>query len=265
MQENNTRLIDEALGSEPIKNTFRLGWEFVTLNKKFTYISLAVAIGTHVLSSFNASLAFFLMLFYGFYMLAVQIEVGRVIHGTENIETFVAEVEAIDASKVVKGHIERVIGAVIGWSLVYTGIMVLFAVFTFMIYALIGNMNEAIALILIPAVALLLLVAYLQPLIQAKIALSANIEEAMFAVFSIVKPELRIRAFNKSYFRYVASLLFVLLAIPFALTTIHGLGFFSSVPVLNEVLIVLLPIAVYIATVIMAVGYMIAGRMVEEV
>ena len=196
MQENNTKLIDEALGSEPIKNTFRLGWEFIVLNKKFTYISLAVAIGTHVLSYLDASVGFFLMLIYGFYMIAVQIEVGRVIHGTQNIETFVADVEAIDAKNVVKGHIERVIGAVIGWSLVYTGMMVLFVVFGFMIYILVGNMNEAVALTLVPSVVLLLLVAYLQPLIQAKIALSSNIEEAMFSVFSIVKPELRQGSFT---------------------------------------------------------------------
>jgi len=265
MQENNTRLIDEALSFEPIKNTFRLGWEFVTLNKKFTYISLAIAVGTHLLSYLDANIGFFLLLFYGFYMIAVQIEVGRLIHGTQNIETFVADVEAIDANKVIREHVERVIGAVIGWTLVYTGIMVLFAVAGFVIYALLGGAKEAIALTLIPAVAVFLLVAYMQPLIQAKIALSANIEEAMFSVFSIVKPELRMRAFNKTYFKYVASLLFVLLAIPFVLTTIHGMGFFSSIPFLNEVLMIFLPIAVYVATVIMAVGYMMAARMVEEV
>ena len=265
MQENNTRLIDEALSSEPIKNTFRLGWEFITLNKKFTYISLAIVVGMHLLSRLDPSIGFFVMLIYGFYMIAVQIEVGRVIHATQNIETFVVDVGAIDVNKVIKGHMERVIGSVIGWSLLYTGIMVLFLLFWFMLYALFGSMNEAIALTVLPAVVLLLLVAYLQPLIQAKIALSANIEEAMFAVFSIVKPELRIRAFSKSYFKYVASLLFVLLAIPFGLTTVHGMGFFSSIPFLNEVLMIFLPIAVYVATVIMAVGYMMAGRMVEEV
>jgi hypothetical protein len=265
MQENNTRLIDEALGSDPIKNTFRLGWEFVTLNKKFTYISLAIVVGMHLLSRLDPSIGFFLMLMYGFYMIAVQIEVGRVIHSTQNIETFVADVEAIDVSKVLKGHGERIIGSVIGWSLVYLGVMVFFVLVGFMIYLFVGNMNEVLALVLIPTVALLLLVAYLQPLIQAKVALSSNLEESMFAVFSIVKPELRIRAFRKSYFKYVASLLFVLLAIPFALTTIHSIGLFSSIVFLNEILSILLPIAVYIATVIMAVGYMMAARMVEEV
>jgi len=265
VQKNNTRLIDEALASEPIKNTFRLGWEFVTLNKKFTYISLAIAIGTQVLSYLDGTIGFFLMLFYGFYMIAVQIEVGRTIHATQNIKTFVEDVKAIDANSVIKGHMERVIGAVIGWSLVYTGIMVLFLIVGFVFYALLGSGQEAIALTVIPATVILLLVAYLQPLIQAKIALSTNLEGAMFAVFAIVKPELRLRAFQKSYFKYVASLLFVLLAIPFALTTIHGMGLFSSIGFLNEVLMVLLPIAVYVATIIMAVGYMMAARMVEEV
>ncbi|CAA6826013.1 MAG: Unknown protein [uncultured Sulfurovum sp.] len=265
MQENNTRLIDEALSAEPIKNTFRLGWEFVTLNKKFTYISLAIAVGMNLLSYLDPSLAFFVMLIYGFYMIAVQIEVGRVIHGTQNIETFIADVEAVDVKNVIKGHVERAIGSVIGWSLVYTGVMVLFAVAGFMIYAIIGSPNETLVLTLIPAGVLLLLVAYLQPLIQAKVALSANIEEAMFSVFSIVKPELRIRAFSKSYFKYVASLLFVLLAIPFALTMIHGMGLFSSVPLLNEILMIFLPMAVYVTTVIMSVGYMMSARMVGEV
>jgi hypothetical protein len=264
MQENNTRLIDEALSSESIKNTFRLGWEFITLNKQFTYISLAIAVGTHILSYVDESLGFFLMLFYGFYMIAVQIEVGKIVHNTQNIETFIDEVKAVDALKVVRIHAEQVIGAVIGWSLVYIGIMVLFIVMGFMAYALIGSMEEALAFTLIPATVLLLFVAYLQPLIQAKIALSTNLEEAMFSVFAIVKPEFRQRAFNKSYFKYVASLLFVLLAIPFALTTMQGLGLFSSVSILNEVLMVLLPIAVYVATVIMAVGYMMASRMVEK-
>ena len=263
--DDNNRLIDEALSSDPIKNTFRLGWEFIILNKKFTYLSLAIAIGANILTSLDERLGFVPMLIYTFYMLTIQVEIGRIMHGTQNIETFVSDVKALDIITVVRKNIERVIGSFIGWTVIYTGLMVTFLIVGVMIYGLIGSAKEAFALAIIPMLLLLLFVAYLQPLIQAKIALSTNLEEAMFAVFSIVKKEFRIRAFKKSYFKYAASMLFVLLAIPFAISSMYAMGLFSSVPLLNEILIVLLPIAGYIATVIMAVGYMMANRMVEEV
>ncbi len=265
MQENNRRLIDEALSFEPIKNTFRLGWEFITLNKKFTYISLMIAIGTHLLSQIDPIVGFFMMLFYGFYILAVQIEVGRVIYKTADIETFLEEVRAMDVNQVLRDHIERVIGAVIGWSLLYTLLMLFFAFLVAILYTIVGDMTEALVITVIPAIALLLLIAYLQPLIQAKVALSANVEEAMFAVFSIRLPHFRAASFNGFYFKYVVSLLFLLLALPFIITLLHSFGFFSVLGIfVDKFLMLTLPIIAYIASVIIAVGYMMASRMVEE-
>ena len=54
MQENEQknrdfRLIDEALASEPIRNTFRLGWEFITLNQKFTLTAIVIFILLNIL------------------------------------------------------------------------------------------------------------------------------------------------------------------------------------------------------------------------
>ena len=261
MEEKHQKLIDEAIAYEPVINTFRLGWEFIVLNQTFTAISLGIAIVTNLLSFMLPSIGFIAMMVYGIYMIGVQILIGKTLYESEDIGHFVQKVKEIEFKPFVEKYLSLAIGAVIGWAIVYTVILMVILIIGFLAYIILGNMEAAFTLVFIPASMLLLLLAYIQPLIQAKMALGNNIEETMMAVFSIKDKKVREQSFNKRYFKYISSILLVFLAIPFALSTAHGMGLLPAT--LNIVFMLVLPILMYISTVILSVGYMLSKQMVE--
>ena len=261
MEEKHQKLIDEAIANEPIKNTFRLGWEFIVLNQTFTAISLGVAVVSNVLSTMVPSIGFIVMIIYGVYMLGLQILIGKTIYESENIENFVQKVKEIEFKSFVEKYLPLAIGAVIGWAVVYTVILMGILIIGLLAYFITGNMEATLTLAFIPASILLLFFAYIQPLIQAKMALGENLEETMMAVFTIKDKKVREQSLNKQYFKYISSILLVFLAIPFALSTAQGMGLLPST--LNSLFMLVLPILMYISTVILSVGYMLSKQMVE--
>ena len=261
MEEKHQKLIDEAIANEPIKNTFRLGWEFIVLNQMFTAISLALAVVSNMFSTIVPSLGFITMIIYGIYIVGVQILIGKTIYESENIEHFVQKVKEIKIKPFVEKYLPLAIGAVIGWAVVYTVIFMVILITGFLAYIVLGSMEVAFTLVFIPASILLLFLAYVQPLIQAKMALGENLEETMMAVFTIKDKKVREQSFNKRYFRYVSSILLVFLAIPFALSTAQGMGLLPAT--FNTLFMIILPILMYISTVILSVGYMLSKQMVE--
>jgi len=103
MQENNRRLIDEASQSEAVKNTFRLGWEFVRLNQKFTLIILAILIVLNFLGMIPF-LSLIAPTIGGVLGLSLQIYAGRVIYKSDNIANYVDVIKKSDISEVVTEH-----------------------------------------------------------------------------------------------------------------------------------------------------------------
>lgn len=263
MHENNMRLIDEAISFEPIKNTFRLGWEFITLNKQFTFTMISVLIILTLLGLIPV-IGFVFSVFSSAFALALQIYVGRLVYETDNIETFVDEVQGADGESLIKRHFAPALGAYMGW-------MVLAMLFIGIITLAIGgmggvsaNMNNAELLALLstiglPLLLILLLFSYIQPLIQANIVMSNDFKEGFFAVFTLFSVDVWKKAMQTNYFKYMFWLGLLVLAAAFLFGLLFAI--FSVIPFLN---IILMIIFVYMMMIIMSVAAMMAKRMVES-
>ncbi len=72
MYENNNRLlVDEAIAFEPIKNTFRLGWEFVKLNQQFTITAMIIFILLNLLVTIQV-VSFIFMVLSAIFVILIQ-------------------------------------------------------------------------------------------------------------------------------------------------------------------------------------------------
>lgn len=262
MQENNIRLIDEALSSEPIKNTFRLGWEFVTLNKKFT-MTMMVVILILTLLSVIPILGVVFSVFSSALILSIQIYAGRLVYETENIETFVDEVQQAEGENVVKQYFAPALGAYMGWMVMA---LLFIGVITLMIGGMGGvseNMNNAELLALLttiglPMLSVLLLFSYIQPLVQANIVMSNDFKEGFFAVFTIFSADVWRGAMQGSYFKYMFWLGLIVLGVSILFGFLFSI--FGAIPFLNVFIMI---IFVYIFMIIMTVAAMMAKRIVE--
>ena len=260
MQENNIRLIDEATSFEPVKNTFRLGWEFITLNKKFTLSVIVVLFVLSMLGSIPL-VGFIFSVFSSAFALAIQIYAGRLVYETENIETFVDEIDNADGQKLIERHFAPALGAYMGWM-----VMALFLVG--LIYLLLGSSdinvtNNAELLVLFSAVGLplmlvLLVFAYVQPLVQSNIVLANDFKEGFFAVFTVFSADVWRSAMQGSYFKYISvyGLIVLVAAILFSLL----FSVFAAIPILN---IFILIVFVYVFSIMMTVSAVMARRIVE--
>ena len=261
MQENNIRLIDEAIVSEPIKNTFRLGWEFITLNKQFTFSIMAVIMVLTLLGMVPV-VGFVFTLFSSVFSLAVQIYAGRLIYETENIETFVSSIKNADGQTLVERHFSPALGAYMGW-------MVMALLFIGLVSLAIDGMDmkaattnaELVAMLStlgLPLLVLVFLFSYVQPLVQSNVVMSNNFKEGFFAVMSIFSPNVWQRAMQGRYFKYMFFIGLIVLSLGFSFGLLFSL--FSAIPLLN---LLFMMVFVYILMIIMVIASMMAKRIVE--
>jgi len=260
MQENNMRLIDEATSFEPVKNTFRLGWEFITLNKKFTLSAIVVLLVLSLLGSIPL-VGFIFSVFSSAFALAVQIYAGRLVYETENIETFVDDVHQIDGQKLIERHFAPALGAYMGW-------MVMALLFIGLISLLLGSTNinatnntELIALLStvgIPLLIVMLIFAYVQPLVQSNIVMSNDFKEGFLAVFTIFSASVWRAAMQGRYFKYI-SVYGVIILLAFILFS-FVFSAFAAIPILN---IFILIVFVYVFSIMMTVSSVMARRIAE--
>lgn len=270
MQEENVehrerRLIDEALASEPIKNTFRLAWEFIQINQKFTFTLMGTFITLHILGVIPI-LSLLFGVFAGVFGFAIQIYVGKLFYSTRDIGTYVEKIEKSKIDEVSYTSIAPAFGAYLGlWTFLFI-LFFLFGVLASSMGLINEGMNEhdlmrVILSLAFPLSLVLLTILYVQPLIQANIALAKNFNEGFKAIFSIFSSKLWKKVLNKAYFVYVVLLgiivffsFFILLIFLNTIANITGLAFFTN--------IILLGFA-YIVMIIMGIGAMMAKRIVE--
>ena len=263
MQEDNTRLIDEASGIDPVKNTFRLGWEFIRLNQVFTLTVMGILIVLNFLGMIPV-LSLIASMLAGVLGLTLQIYAGRAVYESEDISSYV---ELIKKSRIddesLKEHISTAFGAYMGWV-----VLLLAFVFAASILAVSsGLINEkmtqtdvllALASIGLPLVIIALILSYVQPLVHSNIVLANDFPEGFKAVFTLFSKDVWSSAMQKSYFSYVAvfGLFIMLCIIPFAIVfATLGMGMLLNV---------FLVIGSYILMIIMSVGAMMARRIIEE-
>ncbi len=266
MQENNIRLIDEALLDEPIKNTFRLAWEFIGLNRNFTFIVIGVFIVLHLLGTIPV-LSLIFSILAGIFGVAIQMFMGKIFYSTENIETYIEEIKESRLELLLKKHFKTASGVYLGLILLLFLMMMLFVMIAMFTGVVDSNMNEGDILIAliglsVPFMLLLLIFSYVQPLVLSNIILANSFEEGFKAVFTLFSKDVWSSAMRKEYFTYVAKaglvLMVMLLVIGFIVNILIML------PIINFFTTIFMLIFMYISMVFISIMSMMARRIVEE-
>jgi len=274
MEPTQNRLVHEAL-QEPVKNAFRLGWEFVERNRTLALTTLAAFILLSLLELIPLiGLAAAVAL--GVFSQAVQIYVGRTLYGADSIEAFVGSAEQTTFGAFVTRYQAQAFGAWVGWFVLGMGVFALSMVLILVLgvdpaalEASVGDEAQFLALagtIGIAALPILLvgmLVAYVYPIAQGKVILSENFGEAFRAVFSVFSPAVWKAAAGGAYFRFVLYLGFVLIGIA-ALVMIAAF-ILILIPFLGVILAPLMIVGLfYPLTMIMGIANVLALAIIEE-
>ena len=266
MQEENIRLIDEALEHEPIRNTFRLSWEFIQLNKKFTLISMGIFFVLNFLAA-SPFLGTLFILFAGVFGILIQIHAGKIFYSTQNIDTYINEIQKSKIDVVVKKHLQTAFGAYLAWIVLLFLVLVVLGIVgssTGILHEGMNQMDLVVALerLGLPVLLLVLCLFYVQPLVQSNIILARDFKEGFKAVFSIFSVDVWRSAFNKSYFNYVVLFGLVLIAVLFALVAF--IMVFIMIPFMNIFVSLLALSTTYIGMVVISIASMMARRLVEK-
>jgi len=260
MQENNMRLIDEAISFEAVKNTFRLGWEFITLNKKFTSSAIVVLLVLSLLGSIPL-VGFIFSVFSSAFALSIQIYIGRVVYETKNIETFVDEINNLDSQKLIENHFSSALGAYMGWMLIALLLLGGISLFIGGLGINVANNAELLSLlttIMIPLLVVILVFSYIQPLVQSNIVMANNFKEGFLAVLTIFSADVWRSAMQRSYFKYIS--VYGIIILFFCILFSFIFSIFALIPILNLFIVI---VFVYILSVMMTVSAVMARRIVE--
>jgi len=239
-----------------------LGWEFITLNKKFTLSVIVVLFALSLLGTIPL-VGFIFSVFSSAFALTIQIYVGRLVYETDNIETFVDEVNHADGQKVIERYFSPALGAYLGWmvmGLLFIGIISLFLSGTTS-----GNIStneeliSALTTVAIPVLLIGLILGYIQPLVQSNIVMANDFKEGFLAVMTIFSKDVWSSAFQASYFKYISIYGLIILLASALFSFIFSL--FAVIPILN---IFVLIVFVYILSIMMTVSAVMARRIVEK-
>ena len=264
-QKNEIRLIDEALSSESITNTFRLGWEFIKVNQSFTITAMIIFITLNIMGTVP-SLSVISMLLSSIFAIAIQIHVGKIFYKSRDIRSYIDEINNTDIDKLLRQNFLTGVGVYLGW-VILTLLSVILLEFIGRSMGIIHtNMNivevmNTVAIFAIPILIIALFLSYIQPLVQSNIIMANGFSGGFKAVFSIFSIKLWRLSFNSSYFKYISifgivsllSLIFLVFIIEI-ITNLIGLAIIGNV---------LMTILIYIFMIIMAIGSMMAKRLIE--
>ena len=270
MYENNThnsdtRLIDEALSSEPIKNTFRLGWEFIKLNQTFTLTAMILFVVLNLLGMIPLVSLIFMVLS-AIFGLVIQIHVGKTFYESQDITSYVHEIKESSIDRILTQHVATAFGAYMGWVVLLLLAMLLLGFIGGIMGIINEHMNEAdllnaLVALGFPMLLIAMLISYVQPLVQANIMMAKGLKEGFKAVFTLFSIRVWRSAFQSAYFKYVAGFGLATLVLLFFFAFLVGLlTSLSGLTLVGNILMVLL---MYVFMLIMAVGSMMAKRLVE--
>jgi hypothetical protein len=259
------RLIDEALSSEPIKNTFRLGWEFITLNRKFTLTAVVIFILLNILGMIPF-IALIFMVLSAVFGVALQIHMGRVLYVSKDIKEYIEEIHDSTLEAILNRYTATAFGAYMGWILMLMLVVILISLVGGTTGLINQNMSEADLLNLLlllgfPFIIVALLFSYVHPLVESNIIMAEGFTAGLKAVFSIFSIELWRLSFQKSYFKYISIFGVIMLVILF--TGAFLIGLFTSLTGLAMLGNILLMLLMYFFMVMMSIGAMMARGIVE--
>jgi hypothetical protein len=258
------RLVDEALTYEPVRNTFRLGWEFIRLNPIFA-LSLLLPFMLFLswgLNPFLSMLFFSLAIIWSF---GIHIYVAKLFYRCEDMHMFVQEVQKSTIEHFIKTALPLGLGAFLAWTLM---LFLLAIVFVILLFSL-ATINQSMALepsiklfLILPFFLFFLFFWLIHPIIQSNVALSENMFDALFAVYSFLFKNLWKDAFQKEYLFYILMIAGINTFLVFGFYQIdHWL---NHTPVMMGILFVLKSTLVFVLMVVVALSNMMARRIVDK-
>jgi len=265
IQNSDTRLIDEALASEPIKNTFRLGWEFIVVNQKFTLTAMIIFVVLNLFGMIPVATLIFMVLS-AVFGLVIQIHVGKTFYASQDIKNYIHEIEESSIDTLLTRHVGTAFGAYIGWVVLLLLVILLFGFVGGSMGIITEHMNKvallnALVALGFPIFLIALAFSYVQPLVQSNIIMANGIQGGFKAVFTIFSTRIWRMAFQSSYFKYVAGFGLIIILLLFFFAFLIGLlTALSGLAIVGNILMIVL---MYIFMLIMAIGSMMARRSVE--
>ncbi len=260
MQEQRRFLLDEARAQEPVRNTLRLAWEFMTLNKKFTLTAMSMLLLLNILTAFLGLLA---MVISGIFSLAIQIYVSKLFYKAQDIEEFIEDTKRSKVEEAVAQNALVSAGA-------YWALIVLFLALFFVLVMVIQSsgvslenvksLEELVPVaqrLFLPIFILALLMSYIHPLVHSNVALAQDFKEGFLAVFTMFSPTLWQNSFKNGYPKYIAMMMgLVFLGALF-------LGIFISLPIVNILANFIVIVVMYGYMVLISVVAMMGRRVIE--
>ena len=261
MQKQRRFLLDEARAQEPIKNTLRLAWEFMILNKQFTLTAMSLLLLLNILTMFLGLLA---MVLSGIFSLAIQIYFSKLLYYSQDIEEFVEQAKASKVEIAVSKNSFVATGAYFAWSILFLSLIFVLSMVVQSSGVSLENVTTVEELtpiwqiLLLPMSILALLISYINPLVQSNIALAQNFKEGFFAPFTIFSPALWRSSFKNGYPKYIVMIMgLVFLGALF-------LGIFVSLPFINILASFIVIVVMYGYMILISVVAMMGRRMVES-
>ncbi len=274
METIQTRLPDEAR-SQPVKNAFRLGLEFMDRNRMLAAMTMGLFFLLTLLEMIPL-LGLVASVALGVFAQSVQIYVGRTFANAENIESFVREAEKTTLKNFLTRYQAPAFGAWLGWIALSVLFMVLFLLFLGMsgtelsgfdetslqneeqVYALLVSFVGAGT----PVLLLSLVLAYVYPIAQGRVIMSESFGEAFKAVFSIFTPSVWASAMRGEYFSFVFFFSLALIGIVFLVFATMML--LMLIPFLGTVLIIVWMIfLIYAFMLILGIANVMAKKIAE--
>ena len=260
MQEQRRFLLDEARVEEPIKNTLRLAWEFMTLNKKFTLTAMSMLLLLNILTQFLGLLA---MVISGIFSLAIQIYVSKLVYKAKHIEEFIEDSKSSKVEEAVAKNALVSAGAYWAWIILC---LALFFVLMMVVQSSgvslenLKNVEELIPIaqiLFLPMFILALLMSYIHPLVHSNIVLAQEFKGGFLAAFSIFSPTLWQNSFKNGYLKYIVMMMGLIFV------GALFLGIFISLPIINILSDFIIIVVIYGYMVLSSVVAMMGRRMID--
>ena len=230
MEEKTSANIVEQSLEHPIKYAIMLTKEVYSLNKGFFWGITALIIVLAILSNIQI-VGLVASVVSGILMFALFLFTGKVFDTSSTMDMFVKEIESISISKLWNDYWKPALGAYLGWVIVVIALIILTTI-TFSLTGgtsllmqdepLASNLTLLLPPMILPLI-ILSLILYVIPLVFANTIRTDTFEDAFKSVFTLFQGTLWRRAFTGGYFKYMAAIGLVLIALIVGVSVASGL------------------------------------------
>ncbi len=260
-------LIDQAT-SEPIKNVFKIGWETIILNIPTLSTAITLLLLLNIASFMNLMLLnIVLVIFSGILVVSAQIYIGRTFYEAVGMNDFASTIREATVMDFFKKHIGVATGSYIAWITLF--ILPILVIVLFLPQGAEPTTEDIdnFLLAFIPFIVIMLIVLYVQPLVQANVIVSNTFKEGFRAVMTIFSKKVWTKAFTRRYFSYLTRFGLIIFATLFLLGLVIGFTGLSAIDIKSEIvqmsMAILNTILSFLFMIITAIFIMLADKIAE--